>query len=145
MHSDFKSGRFALTGWFAKFFANDVHVPRCFNPNPNSIGSDANDRDRHVVTDQNLFAWLSREHKHFGHPFLCSKTFPVFRTANRVDRPSFVTRRVSHCIRLLRRHSRHHTNTARTLSSTGLRCQKDNSCEIGMSSASGRFRKFLDH
>lgn len=55
---------------FAELFANNVHVTRSFNPDSNRVWADPYDRHRHVIADQNLFAWLSREHQHTATPFM---------------------------------------------------------------------------
>ena len=62
----------------AEFFANDVHISRSLDTNPHGVGTDANNRDRHVITNQNLFAWLSREHQHTATPFLVLNYLPCF-------------------------------------------------------------------
>ncbi len=62
----------------AEFFANDVHITRSLDSYPHGVGTDANNRDRHVITNQNLFAWLSREHQHTATPFLVLNDLPCF-------------------------------------------------------------------
>jgi hypothetical protein len=59
-----------LASRLTKFFTNNIHIPRRFNANPNSVRADTDDRYRHVVTNQDLFAWLSREHQHTATPFM---------------------------------------------------------------------------
>jgi hypothetical protein len=56
--------------WFAKLFADNIHIARGFDSNPNGIRTDADNRHRHVITNQDLFAWLSREHQHTATPFM---------------------------------------------------------------------------
>ncbi len=67
-----------VSGGFAQFFANDVHIARSLDTNSHGIGTDTNDRDRHVITNQDLLAWLSREHQHTATPFLVLKNHPCF-------------------------------------------------------------------
>lgn len=63
-------GLFKMPGWFTKFFANDVHIARSFDSNSNGVRADTDDRDRHVVANQDFFARLSREHQHTATPFM---------------------------------------------------------------------------
>ena len=65
------------SGRLAEFFTNDVHITRSLDADPNGIGTDADDRDRHVISYQDLLTWLSREHQHTATPFLELKIIPV--------------------------------------------------------------------
>ena len=67
-----------VASMLAELFANNVHVTRSLDANPHGVGTDANNRDCHVITNQNLFAWLSREHQHTATPFLVLNDLPCF-------------------------------------------------------------------
>gem|GEM_PF-3301621 len=71
-----------VTCWLTKFLANDIHIARCFDADSNRVGSDTNNRHCDIVTNQNLLAWLSREHQHTATPFLVLKIIPVSRGLN---------------------------------------------------------------
>lgn len=42
----------------AEFFADNIHVTRSINSEPNSVRADSHNGDLDLVPDQNLFAWL---------------------------------------------------------------------------------------
>lgn len=73
----------------AQLFANDVHIPRRFNPQPHRIRPDPHNGNRDVFPHENLLARLSRQHQHLTRPFL-SRSFPVFAKASPPQRsPAF--------------------------------------------------------
>jgi hypothetical protein len=69
---------FAVTGVFAKFLADDIHVPRCLDTDPYGIRPNSNDRHRHIIADQNLLTGLSRKYQHAVPLSWFDKSFPVF-------------------------------------------------------------------
>ena len=57
-----------VSGRLAELFADNVHIAWGFNADPHGVWTDTDDRDRHVFSDQDLFAYACASAKTDHHP-----------------------------------------------------------------------------